>query len=318
MMSFTKVSIVIPVYNVEDYLKRCLDSVLSQTLFDIDIICVDDGSTDSSGHILDEYQKRDPRIKVIHKENGGLSSARNAGIKAAKGEWITFLDSDDFIEPNFCERIWVETMQAPTDIVIFNTKIFPEEPHANPWYYDVLCHVRDKRATFFQPGLLFWENGGKPFVWRQAFRAALLKENAILFDENVRYGEDLIFQCEIFPLAKNFAFISDALYDYMWIREGSLMSGLDKDMNIKIGLHLDMVEIIAKFWMEHGLLEKYGRAFLQWLLEFTVPDLLENELEKKNELVSRLKSIIEKYDLNQYAKSMSVLSRKRYKELQKM
>lgn len=102
----TKVSVVIPVYNGERYLEQCISSVLSQTLYDIEIICVDDGSTDKSGLILDVYAQRDNRIKVIHKENGGSVSARNAGVDVASGKYIGFVDSDDWIEPEMYEKLY--------------------------------------------------------------------------------------------------------------------------------------------------------------------------------------------------------------------
>ena len=96
------------------------------------------------------------------------------------------------------------------------------------------------------------------------------------------------------------------------------MSGLDKDMNVKMNLHLDMLEIIMKFWSEHGLIDKYGREFLQWILEFTVPDLLENELKDKSAIAGRIREAIKEYNLDKYKGTMSVISRKRYKELQKI
>lgn len=96
-MDTQKISVIVPVYNVEKYLSRCIDSIISQTFSDFELILVDDGSTDSSGKICDEYGKKDGRVKVIHKRNGGLSSARNCGLENAKGNYICFVDSDDWI-----------------------------------------------------------------------------------------------------------------------------------------------------------------------------------------------------------------------------
>ena len=99
-----KVSVVIPVYNVEDYLRDCLDSIVNQTLKDIEIICINDGSTDNSLEILEHYKSKDERIKVISQENGGISAARNKGIDLASGDYISFIDSDDYIDNNFYEK----------------------------------------------------------------------------------------------------------------------------------------------------------------------------------------------------------------------
>ncbi len=110
------VTVIIPVYNYEKYLNLCIDSVLNQTYKNIDVILVDDGSTDSSGKICDEYA-HDDRVRVIHKENGGLSSARNAGMKIAQGDWVTFLDSDDFLKETFVERTLLTAKKYDADIV---------------------------------------------------------------------------------------------------------------------------------------------------------------------------------------------------------
>lgn len=122
-----KVSVLIPVYNVEPYLRKCLDSVVNQTLKDIEIICVDDGSTDGSPEILEEYAASDPRIRIIHQQNSGLSMARNAGIPEATGEYIHFLDSDDFILLNAYERLYLEASQKDLDILFFDLERVMED-----------------------------------------------------------------------------------------------------------------------------------------------------------------------------------------------
>ena len=98
------ISIIVPVYQVKNYLPRCIDSLIAQTFEDIEIILVDDASSDGSGEICDAYAKKDPRIRVIHQEHGGLSVARNTGLAAARGEWLMFVDSDDYVLPDFCRR----------------------------------------------------------------------------------------------------------------------------------------------------------------------------------------------------------------------
>ena len=112
-----KVSIIVPVYKVEKYLRKCIDSIINQTLKDIEIILVDDGSPDNCGKICDEYAAKDTRIKVIHKENGGLSSARNAGMEVAEGEYIGFVDSDDWIESDMYMTLWQKAKDINADLV---------------------------------------------------------------------------------------------------------------------------------------------------------------------------------------------------------
>lgn len=119
-----KVSIIVPVYNVERYLNKCIDSILSQTFKDFELILVDDGSTDSSSQICDEYLKKDNRIKVIHKNNGGLSSARNIGLDMAKGEYISFIDSDDYVSNKYIEILYTDILNNDADISICENKRF--------------------------------------------------------------------------------------------------------------------------------------------------------------------------------------------------
>lgn len=112
----SQISVIIPVYNVEKFLRRCLKSVINQTMSDLEIILVDDGSNDNSGEICDEYAKNDDRIIVIHKENGGLRSARNKGLDIATGEWITFVDSDDYIDTDMYEMLYSNAIEKEVDI----------------------------------------------------------------------------------------------------------------------------------------------------------------------------------------------------------
>lgn len=117
------ISVIIPIYNVERYLFRCVDSVISQTYTNLEIILVDDGSTDNSCSICDKYTTIDNRVKVIHKENGGLSDARNAGLKIAKGKYVTFIDSDDWIHPNYIEILFKDIIEKHSDIAIIENVV---------------------------------------------------------------------------------------------------------------------------------------------------------------------------------------------------
>ena len=124
-----KFSIVVPIYNVEKYLPRCIDSLVNQTLQDIEIILVDDGSPDGSPAICDAYAEKDPRIKVIHKLNGGVSAARNDGLRISKGEWVIFCDSDDWMELDACENLYMCGNEKKVDVVI-ESKHFKNVPNS--------------------------------------------------------------------------------------------------------------------------------------------------------------------------------------------
>ena len=134
-MKTPHVSILIPIYNVEKYLPRCLDSLLNQTLTDIEIICVNDGSIDNSLKLLKQYQAQDNRIIIVDKKNGGLPSARNAGLDRARGEYVGFVDSDDYVEPSMFETLYKTAKKENSEVVICGAQIFPETPRASDWLY---------------------------------------------------------------------------------------------------------------------------------------------------------------------------------------
>ena len=183
-MGQPKLSTIVPVYNAEKTLNRCVDSILSQTYKNFELILVDDGSSDKSADICDEYQKTDNRIKVIHSKNGGVSHARNLGLDICSGEIVTFIDSDDYIEPDFFDEI-VRCMAPDIDVAFFgiitednNKKIIkkvapPNEVHKNCG--EALSYI------------------DITFVYGKSYRTDLIKKNALRFNEKYSLGEDTIF-----------------------------------------------------------------------------------------------------------------------------
>ena len=298
-----KVSLILPVYNVEEYLRECLDSCINQTLGQIEIICIDDGSTDGSAKILAEYADSDKRIRIIAQPNSGLSAARNSGLRVARGEWIMFLDTDDYLEPKACERIYREATSSLCDIIVFGTNIFPIEPKPTKWHSSVL-HIRGRRYPNATPDIIFKEAGAKPFVWRQAFSAELLRTSGVMFDEDVRYGEDIVFQFKIFPHAKRVSFISDRLYNYRWYRQGSLMASFGQDLSLKLERHLALADIILGAWENMGLLEKYSLELLKWFCQFVLYDLVNSKIEGRAEFAKRARDIIRKYGLDRVSRKL--------------
>lgn len=301
-----KISVIIPVYNVENYLSLCLTSCVNQTLNDVEFICVNDGSTDGSLSILQQFAQQDYRIRIIDKPNGGVSSARNAGLRAARGEYIMFLDSDDYLTPDACERVWIEKLEAPTDIVVFSTEIFPHaHPHPTDWYYWV-TNTHTHRYWEFTPKVLFGEPSTRPFLWHQAFRKEILDSNHIEFREDVKHGEDMVFLLQVYPHAKYFCFLPDKLYHYRWHREGSLMWLFAGDYDERIRKHLSFTEIICQYWKEQGWLDAYGKEFLQWLLEFVVVDIRDSQTQKPEEHLKALGEQIDRYGLTKLLGSVDV------------
>lgn len=212
-----KVSIVVPVYNTEQYLRQCLDSLRAQTLEDIEIVCVDDGSTDSSAQILDEYMKKDTRIKVVTQENAGQSAARNKGRLLARGEYIGFLDSDDYVKPDMFEKMYKSATKYQTDVTMcsvttLNAKtmefsdvdtyltmsIFPEEFNGRAFSPDETYNFLFRICV-------------PP--WNKIFKREFLEKNNITFIEGVNF-EDNVYFLDTYLRAKSVSIVRDCLVVY--------------------------------------------------------------------------------------------------------
>lgn len=218
-----KISVIIPVYNVEDYLSECLNSVCNQTLDDLEIICIDDGSTDNSLKILNEYAQSDSRFKIITKENGGQATARNLGIKEAQGEYIAFVDSDDFIEAEMLEKLYTKASDNNLDLTMCKIATYDnqtEEIRNNVWYY-MLGVFRDFEKD------IFTHKDTKEFTcniavtpYNKLYKTGLIKDNDILFPEGVIF-EDEKFFFDVYLRAKRVSIVDEFLYYYRVNRKGS-------------------------------------------------------------------------------------------------
>lgn len=187
------ISVVIPVYNVEAYLRECVDSVLNQTMEDFEIILVDDGATDSSGRICDEYACKDARIRVIHRENGGLSAARNTGLDAASGEYVYFLDSDDYIAPDTLEKLLALAEKERADVVFFDAWVFFTDCEPDPKVYQY-HRSRDYGAMPGRDMLLQLLDADE---YRTAVPLMLLRRDYMMA-QNLRFREGILHEDELF------------------------------------------------------------------------------------------------------------------------
>lgn len=217
-----KVSVIIPVYNVEKYLEECIESVLKQTYKNLEIILVDDGSKDNSGNICDEYAKKDERIKVIHKTNGGLSDARNAGIDIAKGEYITFLDSDDFIEEDMYEFLVKNIEKANADISVCQVYYVYKDSKQTTHTPDVYLEMNSCDAIKYVNMLGYYTVAAYDKLYKRE-----------IF-EGIRYpvgkvNEDWYVICEVFDKANKIVYSSEPKYNYRK-RKGSITD--DKKINL--------------------------------------------------------------------------------------
>ena len=210
------VSIIVPIYRVETYLRRCVDSILKQTYKDIEVILVDDGSPDNCGKICEELALNDCRIRVIHKKNGGLSSARNAGLQIAKGEYICFVDSDDWIAENYVECLLRTIFSYNADMSACNLQKIHDGDEQQTKQSDKVDLIDDEKYL-----CALTESSFAGYAWNKMFRAAIIESNSLHFDEQIFNGEDLPFVLEYLQYCNKVAYIKNVLY-YYYIRPGSI------------------------------------------------------------------------------------------------
>lgn len=299
--SSPKISIIVPVYNVEEYLPRCLDSLLAQSYENIEIILVDDGSQDCSGEICDTYAALDPRVCVIHKENGGVSLSRNIALDKANGEIIAFADSDDWVEENWIERLLQPFLeQDDMDVSICG------------WYRhedDVIKLYGDRYPSGTIDGCQAFRiavrgAGFDGYLWNKMFRASLIKD--LRFREDIAICEDLLFTCQVFMRSKKIECISSPLYHYM-IRPNSALRSytlrreselIARDSIVHLVEHDDELYRLALFIYVQSALtyvykaQKYGVGLensAKKIYRSTKPFILQALLQKSVGLKARLK-----------------------------
>lgn len=250
------VSIIVPIYNVEQYLDECVDSIRSQSYKELEIILVDDGSPDRCGKMCEEYAKEDERIVVIHKKNGGLGDARNAGIRQAHGDYLLFVDSDDYLHPEAVEKILYTAEKAKADIAIFDyATVEPENSRSDRFTEkirenQVLSPEKEKRVLTCSCSSVnklyrreFWEASGLEFPVG-------------------RYYEDLGTIPKLMAIAKRVVYRKEVLYYYR-MREGSIMHTTNFKKNLED--RMQMIDGVLRFYKKQGLLEQY-REELEYLM----------------------------------------------------
>ena len=287
-----KLSVIIPVYNVEAYLDDCLESVESQTFSDIEIVCVNDGSTDASLDKLESWAMRDARIRIVDKPNGGLSSARNAGIRAATSDYVCFLDSDDRFYPNACEEICKLLDETNADVLTFGANFVPVEK-GDIWLKNILS-PRDAVYEGFSMGIIT-EESSRPFAWRMALRRTFLLDNNLFFDEGVLFGEDQVFCFAVYPRAAKTVLSSKKLYEYRVWREGSLMDRMNADLHAKSIEHVNIVNHILADWDSMGMLHPYASEMVSWTLDFVTCRLMEVDQREFLDVSTHLSDSIRRY-----------------------
>ena len=275
------ISVIVPVYNVEQYLKECIHSILKQTYQNFEMILVDDGSTDRSGEICDEYSLKDERIKVIQKVNGGLSSARNTGIEEAKGSFFAFIDSDDYIDKVFLEALYHQLMEKDADICecsffrLKHNKLIPERL----FHSETLDNETAVRRLFASPYESF------VVTWNKLYKKSLFEK--IRFPEG-KLQEDEFTTYKLLYQSRKIAYVNQNLYIYR-IRENSIMKS---GRSVEKAEALDSIGEIEAYFQHHKVNMRNEIIFHEFSLQIVLLNLMVESNHYNPQLWKRIKNNI--------------------------
>ncbi|MDR2169542.1 MAG: glycosyltransferase family 2 protein [Planctomycetaceae bacterium] len=280
------ISIIIPVYNVESYLRDCLDSVVNQTMREIQIICVNDGSTDNSLNILNEYAKCDSRIEIIDKLNGGLSSARNAAYPHIKGKYTLFVDSDDWIEYDLCEKTYQKAETTNAEIVVFYFQI-PFDAKSETLAMLNGITPEDKITNKEKQTIINY-----PTAWGKLWKSDFLLDNKLFFPEGLCFEDNLVHWKGVI-LANKISILQKPLYYYRQ-RNDSITSknGLER---------YDLFKIFSMFFdflKSHNEYESFIKIFLRLKIDLLFNTYQKIDKERRPKFLDEIKKTVSKYEID--------------------
>ncbi len=259
MITLPEISVIVPVYKVEPYLRRCVDSILAQTFTDFELILVDDGSPDNCPAICDEYAEKDDRVHVIHQENGGLSAARNAGMEIACGKYYLFCDSDDYVSPCWCETLYKQIEKTPDAWIYCDiVRVDDGDPIKETSTMEICAKYTDYYTAFRQ--------GLSGYSVNKIYSSEVLKCENIRFDEQQLFAEDIDFTLKYLSCCKSCIYLPVALYFYLQ-RQGSLLHAYVPDWFSK---HLSPFYHRIPFIREEHLPEYCDTWLYQFLTFFPI------------------------------------------------
>ncbi len=286
-----KFSIIVPVYNVEKYLPKCLESLVRQKgNFHYEIIVVNDGSPDQSEKIILEYKEKfHDLIKYIKKENGGISSARNAGLKEAKGEYILFVDSDDFVEQNLLEKIMEQNNNY--DLFIYSYQNVYENNHS---IEIKKCIEQSQLVSKVESLPLFFENEAvRGYVWNKVFKNSLIQENKICFNEATKHIEDLEFVIHYLSYCNKIYFSNSILYNYLQ-RNGSLVnSTFNKGKLTALTAYENAIPLIENLRKDY--LPTYYYFIFELNYELSIRLRISDQYRDSQDIYKQLKNNMKRY-----------------------
>lgn len=284
----SKVSVVVPIYNVEQYLEKCIESIVNQTYGDLEIILVDDGSTDSSPSICDKWKEKDYRIVVIHKQNGGLSSARNAGMEMATGKYIMFEDSDDWLELDIVEKCVERIERDESDLVIFGYKKIDERGNnLGTFNFGNETYNNEEMSSQLHKRILEMSFG---YAWNKLYRLSVIKKSGITSDGAIVDREDLYFNICLFNHLNKISYLDYVGYYYLQ-RDNSLLH--NADLARLNGINYFCEKIVDIKWENHKAEKKViNMILLHYLSDVLIKNIIWNKKLKGKEKKNKIKNVI--------------------------
>ncbi len=284
-----KVSVIVPVYNVENYLEYCLSGLLNQTLQDIEIICVNDGSTDNSINILQRYQQTDNRIKIITQSNSGQGTARNSAIDIANGEYIGFVDPDDYVSPQMFETLYNQAKAYNADLVeesfyINNQARKYKRKQKNKLNLPInnIFNWKIRKNYAFSVNLA---------VWNKLYRRDFIKKHNIKFMDVVR-GEDIIFTVKSRVLAERILYIDDADYYYQIKEDNSVIINPDLKNKKKIN-RFEYFELFKQSLVDSNIYNILEKDYKKWVIKSLLEDLSKKKFKNKIQYLKKIYNFID-------------------------
>ena len=280
------ISIIIPVYNSEVTLRRCLDSLISQSISDWELILIDDGSTDKSGEICEEYASKDKRIKVFYKKNGGVSSARNVGLDNAKGEWIAFVDADDFVKEFYLAHLLGHS-QKQVDLVISYAEIHNGNDIQRESYPAKLVDDTNFESMFIENDIQ-WHTS----PWSKLYKRRIIEKHHLRFCEGMHIGEDAVFFYSYMLCSKNSYISNDTDYCYFAYTSDSLTKRVNS-LTSEVLAYNQIREIVESMILKKSIKNPIALRNLNWLIASYQRRILNTLYHRKIQRQKRLSILTE-------------------------
>ena len=264
-MDSPKVSVIVRVFNREDLLGNCLESIENQSLKDIEIICVDDGSSDGSFDILKQFSSKDARFKIYQQENSGAGSARNRGIEESCGEYILFVDSDDYIERETCEMLYEQASRLDCDLILFNSmRHFPNDRNLSLIHFkkndEINYQIRVFDYEYFRDRIFDGEYG---VIWNKLYKSSFIRDNNITFPNHKIYN-DVEFHIKTTLLAKKISYVDGTFYHYNRSGHASLQTSFVKTSNAMV--FFDVLYGLVDFLVEVDMFDEFRKEFVNFTI----------------------------------------------------